>query len=407
MASTLGTSGPLVVHLTIGPISTLGLTDTTRRPPYIRQVQAVSRLNRRDVLVPAGIAVVGVVELVTLRFEGWGWGVLLELVACALLVGRRVHPLIFATAPEMVLLLMPYFGPQLDEPSTPILVLAVAIYSLGRWLHDNRGLGGIAVILLMVLIVYLGADGREHDLSDVVFVLALVTPPYVLGRLTRRLAIQKELLEERQELVRREAVRQERDRIARDMHDVIAHSISAMVVQTAAAQDLVRTDPDRAEAVLADVADTGRQAIAETGRLLHVLRDDQDELGLEPAPGLADLPGLVAAFRASGLDIDVEVAEDLPSLPAGVDVSAYRIVQEALTNALRYGSDRTARLRVVATSAEVSIEASNPSSGTGGSGAGLGLVGVSERVALLGGRLTHGVRDGRFELHARLPLVTP
>ena len=98
------------------------------------------------------------------------------------------------------------------------------------------------------------------------------------------------------------------------MHDVIAHSISAMVVQTAAAQDLVRTDPERAEAVLADVADTGRQAIAETGRLLHVLRDDEDELGLEPAPGLADLPGLVAAFRASGLDVDVEVPEPMPPL---------------------------------------------------------------------------------------------
>jgi signal transduction histidine kinase len=191
------------------------------------------------------------------------------------------------------------------------------------------------------------------------------------------------------------------------MHDVIAHSISAMVVQTAAAQDLVRTDPERAEAVLADVADTGRQAIAETGRLLHVLRDDEDELGLEPAPGLADLPGLVAAFRASGLDVDVEAPEVMPDLPAGVDVSAYRIVQEALTNALRYGSDRTARLRVVATTGGVSIEASNPSAGNGGSGAGLGLVGVAERVALLGGRLSHGVRDGRFELHATLPVLAP
>jgi signal transduction histidine kinase len=199
-------------------------------------------------------------------------------------------------------------------------------------------------------------------------------------------------------------VRQERDRIAREMHDVIAHSISAMVVQTAAAQDLVRSDPDRAEAVLADVADTGRRAISETGRLLHVLRDDDDELGLEPAPGLADLPGLVAAFRASGLDVDFNVPEPLPSLPASVDVSAYRIVQEALTNALRYGSDRTARLSVQATPREVSIEASNPSAGLTGSGAGLGLVGVAERVTMLGGHLTHGLRDGRFELHASLPV---
>jgi signal transduction histidine kinase len=259
----------------------------------------------------------------------------------------------------------------------------------------------------MMLGDYTLVDLREHDLSDVLFVLVLVTPPYVLGRLTRRLAIQKELLEERQELVRREAARHERDRIAREMHDVIAHSISAMVVQTAAAQDLVRSDPARAEAVLSDVADTGRRAIAETGRLLRVLRDDEDELGLEPAPGLADLPGLVAAFRASGLDVDVDIPSRLPELPAGVDVSAYRIVQEALTNALRYGSDRTARLRVSATAAGLSIEATNPSTGRTGTGSGLGLVGVAERVALLGGQLSHGVRDGRFELHASLPVATP
>ena len=129
-------------------------------------------------------------------------------------------------------------------------------------------------------------------------------------------------------------MRAERDRIARELHDVIAHSVSAMVVQTAAAQDLVRTDPDRAERVLADVADTGRRALAETGRLLHVIRDDADELGLAPAPGLADLPALVEAFRASGLTVDLDVREPLPALPVGVDVSAYRIVQEALTNAL-------------------------------------------------------------------------
>ncbi len=386
----------------MGAISTPGLTDTRSPRTYIQQMAA--RLTRWDVLLPAGIAVLGVAEMALLRFDGWGWGVLLELVACALLVGRRLHPLVFATTPELVLLALPYFGPQLDEPAAPILVLAVGLYSLGRWLRDQRGLLGIAAILVMMLATYTFADARKHNVSDVMFVLALVAPPYILGRLTRRLALQKELLEERQELIRREAVRDERDRIARDMHDVIAHSISAMVVQTAAAQDLVHHDPDRAERVLADVADTGRRAIAETGRLLHVLRDDADELGLEPAPGLADLAGLVAAFRASGLTIDLDVPESLPRLPAGVDVSAYRIVQEALTNALRYGTDHTARLRVAATTEALSIEASNPSSGRGGSGAGLGLVGIAERVALLGGQLTHGVRDGHFELTASLPV---
>ena len=345
-ASTLGRAGTDVVHSSVEPISTPGLTDSDPRRSYIRSVLA--RLNRWDVLVPAGVAVIGVLEMAALRYDGWGWGVLLELVACTLLVGRRLHPMVFAITPSLLLLLMPYLGPQLDEPATPILVMAVGVYALGRWLADLRGLVGVAAFLVLMLADYTFADARDHDVSDVVFVLSLVAPPYILGRIARRLADQKELLEERQELIRREAVRNERDRIARDMHDVIAHSISAMVVQTAAAQDLVHQDPDRAERVLADVADTGRRAIAETGRLLHVLRDDADELGLEPAPGLADLAGLVAAFRASGLTIDLEVPETLPRLSAGVDVSAYRIVQEALTNALRYGSDQTARLRLAA-----------------------------------------------------------
>ena len=203
----------------------------------------LARLNRWDVLVPAGVAVIGVLELVSLRYDGWGWGVLLELVACTLLVGRRLQPMVFAITPSLLLLLMPYLGPQLDEPATPILVMAVGVYALGRWLADLRGLVGVAAFLVLMLADYTFADARDHDVSDVVFVLSLVAPPYILGRIARRLADQKELLEERQELIRREAVRNERDRIARDMHDVIAHSISAMVVQTAAAQDLVHQDP--------------------------------------------------------------------------------------------------------------------------------------------------------------------
>lgn len=101
---------------------------------------------------------------------------------------------------------------------------------------------------------------------------------------------------------------------------MIAHSVSAMVLQTAAAQDLIGADPARAQDLLASVAATGRQALSETGRLLHVLRDDADELGLQPAPGLADLQNLVEQFRADGLQVTLDLAELLPELPAGLDV---------------------------------------------------------------------------------------
>lgn len=239
------------------------------------------------------------------------------------------------------------------------------------------------------------------------FVAALAVPPYVVGRLVRRFADQAELLERNQELVRREAVRVERDRIARELHDVIAHSVSAMVVQTAAAQDLLRSDPHRAEQALAHVAETGRNTLSEVGRLLHVIRDEDDELGLRPAPGLADLPGLVESFREQGLRVEADLPEPMPALPGGVDVSAYRIAREALTNARRYATDQHVKVQVAAEGGVVSIRASNRADGRTGPGSGLGLVGMAERVSVLGGSLRHGVRDGRFELEATLPAADP
>jgi signal transduction histidine kinase len=360
----------------------------------------------RDAALPAAIAVLGALELAGLRPSGWGYGIALEVAACALLALRKRHTLLVCSAAAAANLAIPWVGPQLDEPATPILIGGLAAFSLARHVPSLRGLAGMAVMAAMLLADYSLVDLREHGISDLVFVTALLLPPYVFGRITRRLADQKRLLEANHELVKREAVRAERDRIARELHDVIAHSVSAMVVQTAAAQDLVRSDPDRAEAVLADVASTGRHALSETGRLLHVIRDEADELGLAPTPGLADLPALVDRFRASGLDVSVQVDEPLPVLPAGVDVSAYRIVQEALTNALKYAADRTAALRLGRTAGGLSIRASNVANGAGGQGSGLGLLGIGERVSLLGGSLSHGVDgDGRFELTAVLPVA--
>ncbi len=357
-----------------------------------------------DGALAAGLLVLAAVEMAVMRPDGWVVGILIEAVACALIAFRRRGPLVFGTAAPVVLLLMPYVGPQLDEPAVPLLILAISVYTLGRWVEDLRGLFGLLVIMLVMLSDYLLVDARQHGISDVVFVATVLTPPYVFGRLVERLARQKALVEEREELVTRAAVRAERDRIARELHDVIAHSVSAMVVQTAAAQDLVRTDPERAENVLRDVADAGRRALAETGRLLHLIRDDADELGLQPAPGLRDLVALVEHFRASGLDVDLMVDAALPDLPAGVDVSAYRIAEEALTNAMRHGTG-TATLRVTKDLSAVAISASNPCRGSSiVAGSGLGLRGIAERVSMLGGTLTHGLADGRFELAATLPV---
>ena len=203
--------------------------------------------------------------------------------------------------------------------------------------------------------------------------------------MTRRLADQAEQLRRQQELIHDQAVREERDRIARELHDVIAHSLSAMVVQTAAAQDLVRREPDRASGMLDAVAETGRRALAETGRLLHLIRDDGDELGLRPAPGLADLPDLVTAFRDHGLDVEADLSLPGAPLTGGIDVSAYRVVQEALTNAHRHGTGLAAvHVRPEGTNLRIDIE--NQVDGSGRpDGSGFGLVGMRERVTAAGG----------------------
>ena len=214
-----------------------------------------------------------------------------------------------------------------------------------------------------------------------------------------RLAAQKELLEEREELVTREAVRAERDRIARELHDVIAHSVSAMVVQTAAAQDLVRTDPTRAERVLRDVADTGRRALVETGRLLHVIRDDADELGLDPAPGVADLERLVREFRAEGLEVDLSVDERLGPTARGdrrlglPDRAGGAHQRAAVRRWDRHPAGHRPRRR----RGHPGDQPDGPARASMGSG--LGLRGLAERVSLLGGTLTP--RQCRRPLRAR------
>jgi signal transduction histidine kinase len=227
----------------------------------------------------------------------------------------------------------------------------------------------------------------------------------VFGRITRKLGVQSEQLAHQQALIRDQAVRAERDRIARELHDVIAHSLSAMVVQTAAAQDLVHGSPDRAGTLLQSVADIGRRALEETGRLLHLVRDDVDDLGLRPAPGLADVPALLDTFRDSGLDVKADLALPAVPLSGGVDVSAYRVVQELLTNALKY-ADGPVRLGVESAPDRLRISCTNPvGANRFAVGSGLGLQGMAERIGMLGGTLHRERRDDCFVVDVDIPLA--
>ncbi|MBK5305068.1 MAG: hypothetical protein JJD92_00115 [Frankiaceae bacterium] len=367
----------------------------------------------RDALVPLLVFGICVVEAITYGPPRLAIVLLVELLGCALLVWRRRWPLVIGPVAIAILALLSRIGPAVDELASPILVIVFAAFSLGRWVSDLRGLAALAPAYVLTVVGVERSDNRPPDITDVVFIAAIVFPPYIFGRVMRaladrtaRLAEQTELLSRLQATVREDAIAAERARIARELHDVLAHSISAMVVQASAGQDLVRSDPDRAATAMRQVAETGRRALAETGRLLSLVRDKDDELGLDPDPGLGRLDELVDQFRRSGLDVQLDVDGSLDALPAGIDLSAYRIVQEALTNALKYATDRCVRLRVSTGSALV-IEVENRGRPEPSTGSGLGLVGMAERVSVFGGTLEHAfTRDGRFRLSAVLPFET-
>ena len=330
----------------------------------------------------------------------------IEACAAALLVLRRRLPLVVVPAAILALLMIPTTGTLMDEAAAPILFIVVAIFSLGRWAELRPAVGVLVVALVTVAVVTSEIDPRRENWTDVVFILSLGVPPFVFGRIVHRLGEQARLLIAQQETIRDQAVQAERDRIARELHDVIAHSISAMVVETAAAADLLRSRPERAAQLLDSVAETGRAALAETGRLLHLVRDEDGEMGLSPAPSIYDLPNLVQSYcDDGGFDVDAELTMPGAPLPSGVDVSTYRVVQEALTNARKHG-DGQARLRVTATPEQVHISCTNQVGTTNGGGSGLGLRGMTERVDLLGGSIeSTRTTDDEFVLQVTLPLT--
>jgi signal transduction histidine kinase len=214
------------------------------------------------------------------------------------------------------------------------------------------------------------------------------------------------LLEKRREEEARLAVAEERARIARELHDVVAHSVSVMTVQASGVRRLLRPDQERERAALEVVERTGREALAEMRRLLGVLRDSGEEPELAPQPGLGHLDGLLEQMRASGLPVDLSVEGEARPLAPGVDLSAYRIVQEALTNALKHGDDAHAhvRLRYGREALELEVENDGPTPQRI-NGSGHGLHGMRERVAVCGGSLDLGPREeGGFVVRATLPV---
>jgi signal transduction histidine kinase len=202
------------------------------------------------------------------------------------------------------------------------------------------------------------------------------------------------------------AVTEERARIARELHDVVGHSVSLMTVQASAVRRLLRPEQEREREALLVVEQTGREALAEMRRMVGVLRRPEEAPALAPQPSLEHLEKLVEQARESGLPVDLRVEGHPLQLPAGVDLTAYRLVQEGLTNALKHARAERAQVLVRYGPGDIEVTVSDDGRGAGsGDGGGHGLVGMRERVAVYGGELEAGPRaEGGYRLRARLPV---
>jgi signal transduction histidine kinase len=232
---------------------------------------------------------------------------------------------------------------------------------------------------------------------------------WLVGHTIRGLEERAGRLEREQELATRVAVADERAHLARELHDVVAHSVSVMVVQAGAARRLLGRQPDRAGEALLAVESNGREALAELRRMLGVLTDE-DGTGpaLAPQPGLGQLDALVERVGAAGLPVEVRITGAPRPLSPGVDLTAYRIIQEALTNALKYAKGARTEVVVEFGDGELKLEVLNAGGVDllpAGAGAGRGLLGMRERVSVYGGQLEAGGRpEGGFAVRASLPL---
>jgi signal transduction histidine kinase len=299
--------------------------------------------------------------------------------------------------------------------------ILVAVYSVAAYGSRWVALAGLALAEVGLAAVPRTTFGIEFDAAALVGYMGILAAAWLLGhfahnyrayaaRLEERTA---ELEQAREELARR-AVTEERLRVARELHDVVAHAMSVIAVQSGVGAHVADSQPEEVGKALAAIEATSRDALTELRRLLGVLRQDGDpQASLTPVPGLANLEGLLAEVAKAGLTVGLRVEGTPAPLPAGLDLSAYRIVQEALTNVVNHAGPATAQVTIRYRDHEVAVEVTDNGRGVGAvagdgrRGTGHGLIGMRERVAAFGGDLEVGPRPGGgFRVAARLPLAT-
>lgn len=343
------------------------------------------------------------------------------------LAGRRRFPLVTVVVVGAAFVVT-RFSFDVYETLATVLASYLAIYSATLHGHSARRTPAVLGVLGLIAAeivreIYFSGDRRGWPVKTFIlgYNLAVLLLPWWLGAAMRqRLLRERDLVAQTATLERartedaRRAVFDERVRIARELHDVVAHHVSVMGVQAGAARRIMHRRPEQAGEALGAIEVASRQAVAEMDRLLGFLRRDDEIDDRSPRPGLGQLDDLVAQVRAAGLDVDLAVEGEPVPLPSTLDVSAYRIVQEALTNTLKHAGATRASVRVCfgREVLDVQVVDDGPSGpvaavadGWSGGGGGHGLVGMRERVGLHGGELRAGARLDRpgFAVHARLP----
>jgi signal transduction histidine kinase len=302
-----------------------------------------------------------------------------------------------------------------NYPVFPAIGVVLALAAVGS---SARGIrlalaAGISLGGLFGASLLAGADPG----GAVALALLVTVGGLVIGGALGILRFESEVFDERAAQLERErderaqiAVTEERTRIARELHDVIGHSISVMGVQAGAVRSILRDDQQREREALLAVERTGRQAVGEMRRLIGLLRPDDNGVA-DPTPSLRRVEQLVGEMRDAGLGIGLSVRGDLSVLSPGVDLAGYRIIQEALTNALKHAPAARVEARLCCTQHELDIEVVGNGAGpsrTASGDVGHGLLGMRERTALYGGELTAGpTPTGGFSVHARIPLDGP
>jgi signal transduction histidine kinase len=347
-----------------------------------------------------------------LKQPGWAVVVLVELSVLPLAL-RRSWPLaVLATTLAAAIAGDLWFsGFLLPGP-------VIALYTVAAHCERRVALGALAATAVALVVPAVAGRG----VSSAGFAAAMYAAFAVAWALgdnlrTRRAYLaeveaRSERLERDREERARRAVAAERARIARELHDVISHNVSVMVVQAAAGADVFERHPGRAREALSSIESIGREALVELRRLLGVVSPDEVNggAGFSPQPGLARLPELLEQVEAGGLRVALRVEGRRRDLPAGVDLSAFRIVQEALTNTLKHARASHADVSVRYSDSDVEVEVLDDGAGGGasGGGGGRGIVGMRERAALVGGELSAGPRAvGGFAVRARMPLGRP